>query len=99
MTISKTIENDTLTLALEGKISVNTSTQLQEALIPALDEAGKVMLDFSNITFVASAGLRVLLIGQETANEKGVTMTLCGVSGEVMDVLDMTGFTDILTIV
>jgi len=99
MTIGKTIENGTLTLTLEGKISVNTSPQLQEALIPALDEAGSVILDFSNITFVASAGLRVLLIGQETANEKGVSLTLRGVSDEVMEVFEMTGFTDILTIV
>ena len=99
MTIGKTIEDGTLTLALEGKISVNTSPQLQEALIPALDEAGSVILDFSNITFVASAGLRVLLIGQETANEKGVSLTLRGVSDEVMEVFEMTGFSDILTIV
>jgi len=47
---------------------------------------------------VSSAGLRVLLMGQKTATAKDASMTVVNVSEEIMEVLDMTGFTDMLTI-
>ena len=99
MTIDKTQENGKLILALHGRLDTITSPRLQEALIPALDEAKEVLLDFSNVAYISSAGLRVLLVGQKTANAKGASLSVSGVSEEVMEVLDMTGFSDILTIV
>jgi len=48
---------------------------------------------------VSSAGLRVLLMGGKTAKAKGASMTLPGVSEEIMEVLEMTGFADMLTVV
>ena len=99
MTIGKTIENGKLTLALEGKLSVSTAPQLQEMLIPVFDEAKEVVLDFTKLAYVSSAGLRVLLIGYETAQAKGAKMTVSGVSDEIMDTLEITGFTNFLTIV
>ena len=99
MTISKTIENGKLTLSLEGKLSVSTAPQLLEMLIPAFDEANEVLLDFTKLAYVSSAGLRVLLIGHETAQAKGAKMTVSGVSDEIMEMLEITGFTNVLTIV
>jgi anti-anti-sigma factor len=99
MEISKTQANGKITLAVEGKIGTTTSQQFQEALLPAFDEANEVVLDFSGVTYIASAGLRVLLMGQKTASSKNGSMTLNNVSEEVMEVLDMTGFSDMLTIV
>ena len=98
MFISKTLENGKLTLALEGRLDTAASQQFQDALFPALDEAGQVELDFSKLDYVSSAGLRVLLLGQKSALEKGASMALVGVSDEIMEVLEMTRFTDILTI-
>ena len=99
MIINKTQGNGKFTLVLEGRLDTNTAPQLQEVLIPAFDEAKEIELDFSQLAYVSSAGLRVLLIGQKTATAKGVPMTLSRVSEEIMEILEMTGFTDILTII
>lgn len=98
MTINKTQENGKLTLALAGRLDTTTAPQLQDALVPMFDEVKEVILDFTELAYVSSAGLRVLLIGQKTAKAKGSPMTVTGVSEEIMEVLDMTGFADILTI-
>ena len=99
MTISKTQGNGTLTLGLCGRLDTTTAPQLQDVLIPAFDEANEVRLDFSELAYVSSAGLRVLLMGQKTAKAKSASMTLCHVSQEIMEVFEMTGFADMLTII
>ena len=99
MTINKTQNGDKTTLALSGRLDTTTAPQLQETLIPELDAAKQVELDFAELSYVSSAGLRVLLIGQKTAKAKDSSMTLCNVSGEIMEVFEMTGFADMLTIV
>lgn len=99
MTINKTQENGKDILALVGRLNTTTAPMLQDALLPMFNEATEVMLDFAGIDYVSSAGLRVLLMGQKTAKAKGSSMAVTGVSEDVMEVLDMTGFTDILTII
>ncbi|MCL2078562.1 MAG: STAS domain-containing protein [Oscillospiraceae bacterium] len=98
MNIGKTQENGRIILAIEGKISTTTSQQFQETLIPAFDEAQDVVLDFAKVAYIASAGLRVLFTGYETANAKGSKMILRGVSEDVMEVFEMTGFVEFLDI-
>jgi anti-anti-sigma factor len=98
MTINKTQENGKITLALNGRLDTTTAPQLQDVLIPAFDEAKEITLDFSPLVYVSSAGLRVLLMGQKTAKAKGGTLTVCNVSDEIMEVFEMTGFADMLTI-
>jgi anti-anti-sigma factor len=98
MTITKTRESESLVFALDGRLDTATAPQLQETLIPAFDEAKAITLDFKGLAYVSSAGLRVLLLGAKTAKTKAAAMTLTGVSEEVMEVLEMTGFVDILNI-
>lgn len=98
MIIQKTKMGDNVTLALCGRLDTVTSSQLQEALIPAFDESETVELDIENLTYISSAGLRVLLMGQKTATVKNRKMKVINVSADVMDVFKMTGFNDILTI-
>jgi len=99
MTINKLQENGKLTLAIEGKLDTNTAPQLNDALIPAFDEVKQVELDFSQLSYISSAGLRVLLTGEKTAQSKGASMTLLGVPEEIFKIFKMTGFDDMLTIV
>ena len=99
MTIQKTQDGGKLTFALEGRLDTTTAPQLQNELIPTFDEAKDIVLDFSNLTYVSSAGLRVLLMGQKTAKAKGAGMTLTHVPAEVMEVFEMTGFADMLHII
>jgi len=98
MIINKTQENEIVTLALNGRLDTITSLQLQEALILAFNEAKEVMLDFIHLTYTSSAGLRVLLLGLKTAKSKNASMTLLNVSEEIMEVFDMSGFSEMLTI-
>ncbi|MCL2003947.1 MAG: STAS domain-containing protein [Oscillospiraceae bacterium] len=97
MTIDKKLENGCLTLTLEGRLDTATSPQLQDVLNPAFDESKEIILDFAGLAYVSSAGLRVLLMGQKTAQAKEVSMKLCNVSDDIMEVFEMTGFSDILT--
>ena len=99
MNINKTQENGKLNIALEGRLDTTTAPQLEAVLVPAFDEAGEITLDFAKLEYVSSAGLRVLLMGQKTAKAKGASMVLSNVSEDIMEVLEMTGFTDMLTIV
>ena len=98
MTINKALESGTVTLTMKGKLSTTTSPQFQEALTSALNEAKQIILDFKEVDYVASAGLRVLLLGEKNAKASGKIMTLINVSADIMEIFDVTGFTGILNI-
>jgi anti-sigma B factor antagonist len=74
-----------------------TSKQLEEE-VPLLDGKENVMLDFSALEYVSSAGLRVLLAMQKKMNAQGGAMKLRGVLPEVSEIFEITGFSGILTI-
>lgn len=98
MTISKTQTEGKTVLALSGRLDTVTSPQLQESLMTEIEASEHVELDFAELAYVSSAGLRVLLTGQKTAKAKNAVMTVRNVSAEIMEVLEMTGFTNILNI-
>lgn len=85
-------------LIVEGRVDTNTSPQLQQAILNAFQKNKDVVVDFLNVPYISSAGLRALLIGQKTAASKGGSMKLTNVSETVMDILNMTGFSKILKI-
>ena len=100
MKITRTQNNDggdcTVALTLEGKLDTTTAPTLQEALLPELKAGANVVLDFAGVTYVSSAGLRVLLKGEKTAKSNSARQVLTNVSAIIMEVLEMTGFAAIL---
>lgn len=97
--VKERIQNgDAVTLKLEGRLDTVTAPALQEELMPEFDSAKEVTLDFAELVYVSSAGLRVLLMGEKTAKAKSAKMILINVSDEIMEVLNMTGFNTILTV-
>lgn len=98
MQITETRENEVITIGIEGRVDTNTSPQMQDAILVAFQKVNQVVLDFSQCTYVSSAGLRALLIGQKTASSKKGTMKLVNVPEILMNVLKMSGFANILTI-
>jgi len=98
MIINRSQENGKLVFALDGRLDATTAPNLQVELMAALSEAKDVELDFTKIAYVSSAGLRVLLLGEKEAKAKGAAMVVRGVSEEVMEVFEMTGFDNVLTI-
>jgi anti-anti-sigma factor len=96
--IKKTQCEGRTVLAISGRLDTNTSPELQETLLSEMKVAKLVTLDFAALTYISSSGLRVLLIGTKTARAKGCGLILTNISAEVREILDMTGFTDILEI-
>lgn len=87
------------TVALRGRLDTITAPELETRLRALLPETNALVLDFSALEYISSAGLRVLLVTQKEMNKKKGQMTLAHVNETVMEVLEVTGFTDILTIV
>ncbi|WP_338111970.1 STAS domain-containing protein [Oscillibacter valericigenes] len=98
MTITKTAENGTLRIALEGRLDTNTAPQLETELKTSLSGISELELDFSGLEYISSAGLRVLLAAQKTMSRQG-KMTIRNVNETIMEVFEITGFVEILTIV
>jgi anti-anti-sigma factor len=99
MEISKTECNGKTTFSLSGRLDAVAAPGFQVEFIPAFDAAGFVEIDMSALAYVSSAGLRVLLLGQKTAQSKGASMSIRNVPLDIKEIFDMTGFSDILNIV
>lgn len=97
MTINKNAEGNSLTISIEGRLDTMTSPQLEAELKQSIDDVKELTFDFSGVEYVSSAGLRVLLAAQKIMNRQG-SMKLIGVSDEIMEVFEITGFSDILTL-
>lgn len=97
MDIKKVLNETTLTITLEGRLDTTTAPLFEEELKSSLDGVTELILDFSRLDYVSSAGLRVILAAQKTMARQG-DMKLVGVNDDIMEVFDITGFSDILTI-
>ena len=98
MTITKNEADGALRIALTGRLDTNTAPQLETELKASLSGVTELDLDFSGLEYISSAGLRVLLAAQKAMNKQG-KMTLRNVSESIMEVFEITGFVDILSIV
>lgn len=97
MTITKTQDASTLSLALEGRLDTTTAPQLESELKSLSENTTELTLDLANLEYISSAGLRVLLAAQKVMNKQG-KMVIKNVCADIMEVFEITGFTDILTI-
>ncbi|MBO4676314.1 MAG: STAS domain-containing protein [Oscillospiraceae bacterium] len=97
LNINKTIENGKAAFSLEGRLDTVTSPSLEAELKDALDGVSELTMDFKKLEYISSAGLRVLLAAQKEMNKRG-SMKLTHVGETIMEIFEVTGFTDILTI-
>ncbi|RKI38092.1 anti-sigma factor antagonist [bacterium D16-51] len=97
MVITKTKEGTILTLVIEGRLDTTTAPQLESELKSSIDGMDKLVLEFASLEYISSAGLRVLLAAQKIMNKQG-SMIIRNVNEDVMDIFEVTGFADILTI-
>lgn len=97
MTIQKSEEAGKLIIALEGRLDTTTAPDL-EAELSGKKDAAEIEFDFSKLEYISSAGLRVLLSAQKAMNATGGKMVIKNVPDEVLEVFEITGFVDILTI-
>jgi len=97
MDIIKNLDNNTLSISLIGTLDTNTAPLLEKELQDNLDGVSTLILNFDKLEYLSSAGLRILLATQKTMNKQG-KMVIKNVNDTIMEVFEMTGFSDILTI-
>ena len=86
-------------LRIQGRLDASSAPDLEKRLCEVIDSTDKaVILDFSPLVYISSAGLRVLLMSAKKLNGTGRAFLLCGLNANVMEVLKITGFHRILEI-
>ena len=97
MTIEKKLNGELATLVVAGRLDTQTAPELEKEIDDVVTGINELVLDMTGLEYVSSAGLRVILKAQKIMNSKG-SMKLTGVNDSIMEVFDITGFIDILTI-
>ena len=97
MEIKKEQNGNALTLKIVGRLDAGSAPELSKELTTALNGITDLTFDLAELKYIASAGLRVLLVAQKRMNKQG-SMKLINVSESVMEVLEMTGFASLMTI-
>ncbi len=97
MTIEKMKEGRKLTLALDGRLDTTTAPQLEAEVTGSLTGVTELVLDFSRLEYLSSAGLRVILAAQKIMNRQG-KLLICHVNATILEIFEVTGFCDIFTV-
>lgn len=99
MLITVEIKNEKCVVIPEGRLDTVTSPQLEkEVSIKALPDVTDVTLDFSKLEYISSAGLRVILSLQKRMDKQGGKLTIIGVNEMIMELFEITGMIDVLSI-
>lgn len=97
MNITKNLDGQKLIMALEGRLDTSTAPEFDEELNSSLGAVTELVLDFSGLEYISSAGLRILLSAQKKMNKQG-KMVITKANDTIKEVFEITGFIDILTI-
>ena len=97
LTVEKRIDENKLTLILGGRLDSNTAPEFEKTLDESLKNVKALVFDFSGLEYISSAGLRLLLTAKKRMSSNG-SMKIVGVKGAVLDIFEITGLTDIITI-
>jgi anti-sigma B factor antagonist len=97
MTIEKNLNGTELTVTIAGRLDTTTAPELEAALNDSFNGVTKLVLDFSELEYLSSAGLRVLLQAQKTMNKQG-EMIVRNINETISEIFEVTGFSDVLTI-
>lgn len=97
MTITKELDGNKLTLNLEGRLDTMTAPELEQVVKESLAGIEDLVIDMKELSYISSAGLRVLLSAQKIMNRQGA-MVIKNVNETIAEVFEVTGFNDILTV-
>ncbi len=97
MTIKQEKNADKLTLLIAGRIDTKTAPELEQVVKTELEGVTELVLDLAETSYISSAGLRVMLMAQKQMNKQG-RMKVVHASSDLMEIFEVTGFSDILTI-
>lgn len=97
MNINLNQDEKKVALEVEGRLDTTTAPELEETIANCIEGTEELVFDFANLEYISSAGLRVLLAAQKKMNKQG-TMIIRNANDVIMEVFEITGFVDILTI-
>ena len=97
MTINKTKNGNVLNVSVDGRVDTSTAPEFETAVKSDIEGVSELNIDFSNLSYISSAGLRCLLSLQKIMNRQG-TLTITGANETVSEIFEVTGFSEILTI-
>lgn len=97
LNITETTSNDGLNITLDGRLDTTTAPRLEAELTTGLDGVKALTFDMTNLAYISSAGLRVLLKAQKVMNKQG-KMTIRNAGSEILEIFEVTGFDEILNI-
>ena len=97
LNIEKNMNDTELTVVLTGRLDTTTAPELEKELKDSLDGVTRLVIDMAALEYISSAGLRVLLSSQKIMNRQGA-MEVTHVNETIMEIFEVTGFSDILTI-
>lgn len=98
MTINKTETGTKIIFEIEGRVDTTTSSELQSILVPEVSNTDDMVLDCAKLIYISSAGLRVLLTVHKAMNKKGGKFSLTNVNEDILEIFEITGFSNILNI-
>ncbi len=98
MTIDKQADGGKLVVKVSGRLDTMTAPQLEKELKDSIPGVSQLVLDFADLDYISSAGLRVVLGAQKAMTAQNGTMVVRNLNEAVRDVFDITGFTSILTV-
>ena len=98
MEIKKTAEGSMLTVAISGRIDTQTAPELEKSLKESIDDVTDLVLDFAEVAYISSAGLRVIISAQNWIDQKNGTMVIKNVAKNIQNIFKVTGFDTFLTI-
>ena len=92
-------ENETLIARVEGRIDSTNARDFEDAMTAVIGESDRaVIMDFGNLAYISSAGLRsILLVGKELWN-RDATLALCSLSASIREVFEISGFDKIIPV-
>ena len=97
MTINKIKDGSKLTISLEGKLDTKSAPELDSVLKNETEGITDLRLEMDGVKYISSAGLRVLLAAEKLMRKNGKILITC-CNDNILEIFDMTGFTDLLTI-
>lgn len=89
-----TTSDEITVIEIVGELDTTTAYNVQNQILPMAEKSRKILLDMSDVTYMSSAGLRILLMLYRTIQEKHGEIVLVGLSEEIKDIMSMTGFLD-----
>ena len=97
MQLTQVKDNGKLIIAISGRVDTTTAPELEKNITENAEGVTELILDLKDLTYTSSAGLRTILKAQKLMNKQG-SMKVINVQSDVMEIFDMTGFSEILTI-